>query len=69
MLLYSLDKDQAFPVDTHIRQVAVQYYLPEFKQKTLTPAVYEAIVDFFRNKFGPYAGWAQAYLYYEDLSM
>lgn len=67
-LLFSMDKDQAFPVDTHIRQVAVQYYVPEFKQKTLTPAVYEAIVAFFQSRFGPYAGWAQEYLFYDDLS-
>lgn len=67
VLLFSMDKDQAFPVDTHIRKVAVQYYLPEFKQRTLTPAVYQSIVDFFQDKFGPYAGWAQEYLFYDDL--
>lgn len=67
VLLFSMDKDQAFPVDTHIRKVAVKHYLPEFKQKTLTPAVYQAIVDFFQCKFGPYAGWAQEYLFYDDL--
>jgi len=67
VLLFSLDKDQAVPVDTHIRQVAVKYYLPEFKQKTLTPAVYNSIAAFFREKFGEYAGWAQEYLFYDDL--
>ncbi|MFA6665343.1 MAG: DNA glycosylase [Armatimonadota bacterium] len=67
VLLFSLDKDQAVPVDTHIRQVAVKYYLPEFKQKTLTPAVYNAIAGFFQQKFGRFAGWAQEYLFYDDL--
>jgi len=67
VLLFSLDKDEAFPVDTHIRQVATKYYLPEFKQKTLTPAVYQQIVDYFQSKFGRYAGWAQEYLFYDDL--
>ena len=67
VLLFSLDKDESFPVDTHIRKVAVKYYLPEFKQKTLTPAVYQQIVDFFQKKFGQYAGWAQEYLFYDDL--
>lgn len=67
VLLFSLDKDQAFPVDTHIRQVAVRDYLPEFKQKTLTPAVYQQIADYFQEKYGPYAGWAQEYLFYDDL--
>lgn len=67
VLLFSLDKDQAFPVDTHIRHIAVKYYLPNFKQKTLTPAVYQQIVDYFQAKFGRYAGWAQEYLFYDDL--
>lgn len=67
VLLFSLDKDEAVPVDTHIRQVAVKYYLPEFRQKTLTPAVYQQIVDIFQQKFGKYAGWAQEYLFYDDL--
>lgn len=67
VLLFSLDKDCAFPVDTHVRQMAVKYYLPEFKQKTLTPAVYQQIVDYFQSRFGQYAGWAQEYLFYDDL--
>lgn len=67
VLLFSLDKDQAFPVDTHIRQIATRYYLPEFEQKSLTSAVYEQIVGHFQEKFGEYAGWAQEYLFYEDL--
>lgn len=67
VLLFSMDKDQAVPVDTHVRQVATRYYLPEFKQKTLTPAIYSSIVRFFQDKFGRYAGWAQEYLFYDDL--
>ncbi|HEY3297746.1 MAG TPA: hypothetical protein VGK34_03735, partial [Armatimonadota bacterium] len=67
VLLFALDKDEACPVDTHIRQVAIKYYMPEFKQKTLTPAVYQQIADYFRTKFGRYAGWAQEYLFYDDL--
>lgn len=67
VLLFSLDKDEAFPVDTHIRQIAVKYYMPQFEQKTLTPRVYQQIVDYFQQKFGRYAGWAQQYLFYDDL--
>lgn len=67
VLLFSLDKDEAFPVDTHVRQMAVKHYLPEFKQKTMTPAVYNTIVKYFQDKFGPYAGWAQEYLFYDDM--
>lgn len=67
VLLFSLDKDEAFPVDTHIRRIAVKYYLPQFEQKTLTPKVYQQIAEYFQHKFGRYAGWAQQYLFYDDL--
>ncbi len=67
VLLFSLDKHSACPVDTHVRQMAVMYYLPEFKQKTLTPAVYQQIVEHFQSMFGQYAGWAQEYLFYDHL--
>lgn len=67
VLLFALDKDKAFPVDTHVRRMAVRHYLPEFRQKTLTPAVYQEIVAYFQNKFGDFAGWAQEYLFYYDL--
>ncbi|MHB0912537.1 MAG: DNA glycosylase [Armatimonadota bacterium] len=67
VLLFALDKDQAFPVDTHIRKIATRCYLPEFAQKTLTSAVYQRIVDYFQDLYGPYAGWAQEYLFYDDL--
>ena len=67
VLLFSLNQDNAFPVDTHVRHMAVKYYLPKFRQKTLTPAVYQQIVDYFQAKFGRYAGWAQEYLFYDDL--
>lgn len=66
-LLMSLDKDEAFPVDTHVRKIAVRYYMPEFDGKTLTSGVYHRIGDFFRDLFGPFAGWAQEYIFYSDL--
>lgn len=65
--LFALDKDEAVPVDTHIRQVAVRYFMPELKTKTITPAGYDKIVQVFWKMFGSYAGWAQEFLYYEDL--
>ncbi|MEN6521301.1 MAG: DNA glycosylase [Armatimonadota bacterium] len=65
--LFALDKDEAVPVDTHIRQVAVRYFMPELKAKTITPAAYNKIVQVFWELFGIYAGWAQEFLYYEDL--
>lgn len=66
--LFSLDKDEAVPVDTHIRQVAARYFMPDLTTKTITPAAYSKIVQVFHNAFGHYAGWAQEFLYLEDLS-
>lgn len=65
--LFALDKDQAVPVDTHIRQVAERYYMPGLKLKTITTAAYNRISSVFFEKFGQWAGWAQEFLFYEDL--
>ena len=65
--LFALRKDEAVPVDTHVRQIAQRLYLSESCCKTVTPALYRRISDLFRERFGRYAGWAQQYLYYEDL--
>lgn len=65
--LFALDKDEAVPVDTHIRQVAVRYYMPDLKTKTITTSAYTKIVSVFQEIFGDYAGWAQEFLFYEDL--
>lgn len=62
--LFSLDKDEAVPVDTHVRQIAMELYLPEIKAKTLTASAYNRIADFYRQRFGPAAGWVQQYLFY-----
>jgi len=65
--LFSLDKDQAIPVDTHIWQVAVNRYGIAANAKSLTPGIYKEIADSLRDRFGPYAGWAQQYLFFADL--
>lgn len=40
--LFSLDADEAIPVDTHVRQIAERYFLPELKKsKSLTAALYK----------------------------
>ncbi len=61
--LFCLDKDAAVPVDTHIRQIATELFLPELRGKSLTPRVYAAIAGAYRDRFGAYAGWAQQYLF------
>jgi N-glycosylase/DNA lyase len=66
--LFSLDKDDAIPVDTHIRQIAQRTYLSQTPAaKTLTKAGYAQIGDHLRAQFGPMAGWAQQYLFFHDL--
>jgi N-glycosylase/DNA lyase len=61
--LFSLDKDEAVPVDTHVRQIAYRLFEPDLENKSLTPRVYAAIADAYRQRFGAHAGWAQQYLF------
>ena len=61
--LFSLDKDEAVPVDTHIWAVAKEIFGLEIPTRTLTPATYERIAALFVARYGSFAGWAQEYLY------
>ncbi|KAM4722770.1 N-glycosylase/DNA lyase [Rhinophrynus dorsalis] len=67
--LMALDKPQAVPVDTHVWQIAKRDYLPQLGHgnKSLTERVYKDIGDYFRNLWGPYAGWTQSVLFCSDL--
>jgi len=66
--LMSMGKTEAVPVDTHVRQIVVKKYLPHLaKLKSMTDKSYREMGDFFRDKFGPYAGWAQTTLFCSDL--
>ena len=65
--LFALGKDEAVPVDTHIRQLTQRLFLPDIRAKSVTQPLYRRISEFFRQHFGRYAGWAQQYLYYDDL--
>ncbi|MEM4244032.1 MAG: DNA glycosylase [Candidatus Bathyarchaeia archaeon] len=78
VLLFSLDKLEAFPVDRWIARVIVNHYahkLPrELAKKLLAKecsgnAEYARLNTFGREYFGRYAGYAQEYLYhYERMS-
>ncbi|MCX8116326.1 MAG: DNA-3-methyladenine glycosylase 2 family protein [Desulfobacterota bacterium] len=59
VLLYSLDFLQAFPIDTWIRKGLQRFY---FKGREVGPRELEVFV---REHFGPYAGYAQLFLYYD----
>jgi N-glycosylase/DNA lyase len=64
--LFSLDKDGAIPVDTHIWRLARTRYLPQLAGRSLTPASYERVTAAFQDRFGPFAGWAQQILFYRS---
>lgn len=57
VLLFSLAKYEAFPVDVWIARAMNKFY---FKNKK---AGLKETAEFGRNYFGKYAGWAQEYLY------
>ena len=70
VLLFSLEKLEAFPVDIWIRRILQTHYrshfnIPNLEQKHLTPKLYKIFNDFGRQYFGRYAGYAQEYLYAE----
>ncbi len=75
VLLFSLEKQEAFPVDVWVKRVILNHYakqLPEpFVKKmqshtSLTKGEYLKIGDFARNYFGAYAGYAQEYLFHYE---
>lgn len=66
--LFSLDKHQAVPVDTHVWQLAVEHYLPSLEGKTLTPKIMEKVEDTIVGVFGEYAGWAHNTLFVAELA-
>jgi N-glycosylase/DNA lyase len=57
-LLYSLDFLEAFPIDTWIKKGLEKVY---FSGRRMTEKKTEAFVS---NHFGPYAGYAQLYLFH-----
>jgi N-glycosylase/DNA lyase len=62
--LFGLRHDGAVPVDTHVWGLARQLFAPRFEGRTLTRSVYEEVRGAFRERFGPWAGWAQQYLFH-----
>lgn len=57
--LMSLGHLQSIPVDTHVYQIARKFYMSHLpKRKTVTSKIYKDIGDYFRELYGPFAGWA-----------
>ena len=68
ILLFSLDKLDAFPIDVWIARALSTHYsaLHDCRiGEKLTPRQYESISEKMRCHFGEYAGYAQQYLFYD----
>jgi len=72
ILLFSLDKLEAFPVDVWMRRIILEYYSSHLERlfiekirnkRSLTPHEYREISLFGRRYFGRHAGYAQEYLF------
>ncbi|WP_245618584.1 hypothetical protein [Methanogenium cariaci] len=63
VLLFGFQKYESFPVDVWIRMIMHRLYGIGNPEKSLTPAEYERIRRFAQEHFGPYAGYAQEYLF------
>ncbi|GAU88451.1 hypothetical protein RvY_01148 [Ramazzottius varieornatus] len=67
--LMSLGHSGAVPVDTHVFALTSEHYMPALRgMKSVTPAVYDTIGDFYRKKFGDKAGWAHSVLFTAHLA-
>jgi N-glycosylase/DNA lyase len=67
MILFALHNTWAVPIDTHIWQAATRLFFGDWSGKAVTAVRYRAIGDLFRERFGDLAGWAQQYLFFENL--
>lgn len=63
VLLFAYGKLEAFPVDTHIRQIIQHYHIDDNFFNSYTNL--SRMGDWGREYFGPYCGYAQQYLYYQ----
>ena len=73
VLLFSLEKLEAFPIDVWMKRAATTIYSSHLdssfikrvaSKSSLTPKEYETIGSFGREYFGRYAGYAQEYLFH-----
>jgi N-glycosylase/DNA lyase len=78
VLLFSLGKTEAFPVDRWVERVILNHYIqqlpPEIAQRLsrkagLSNSDYTKLNEFGRQYFGKYAGYAQEYLYHYERTL
>jgi len=67
--LFSLDQDDAIPVDIHVQHIASRDYDPTVlgDAKSITPTIYKRVGDLFRDRFSSYPGWAHSLLFVAEL--
>lgn len=65
ILLFSLDHDEAFPLDRWVIKTLQRYYPDRFEIRTgtVTDRQYDAIHSEAADYFGPHAGYAQQFLF------
>lgn len=65
VMLFSLNKLEAFPLDRWMIRILEKYYRNEFhlETKTITEKQYDILHEKIVNHFGPYAGYAQQFLF------
>jgi N-glycosylase/DNA lyase len=77
VLLFSLNKLEAFPIDVWMKKIMLENYHQHFddafvqkasKRKPLTTSDYKRIGSFARDYFGKQAGYAQQYLFHQERS-
>jgi N-glycosylase/DNA lyase len=75
ILLFSLGKREAFPVDVWVKRAILNHYAENFpkdfvqkmsESRSFSNGEYERLNEFGRNYFGEYAGYAQEYLYHYE---
>jgi N-glycosylase/DNA lyase len=75
VLLFSLEKLEAFPVDVWVKRIILKHYSSQLPAElvkrlsshdSLTKGEYEKVNSFGRNYFGQYAGYAQEYLFHYE---
>lgn len=75
VLLFSLEKLEAFPVDVWVKRVILNHYADKLPQdfvkklsshESLSNGEYQKLSDFARSYFGLFAGYAQEYLYHYE---
>jgi len=65
ILLFSLNKLEAFPLDRWMIRILEKYYSDQFQitTKTITDKQYDILHEKIVNHFGQYAGYAQQFLF------